>query len=147
MRARFVVAFVRSGSLQAPYVWAFAGSGLGIPVVPDQSDGRLGLFQLFGVVRERFPLVILAANVYDCVGNLPDRLVRQWQVPPGAWSVFQGVVALSSSSLWLGCSVHPSVCSRVQSQTGSLRFTSSGLGSSPSRVTQNTEVPRGPPRR
>ena len=95
MRARFVVAFVRSRSVQAPYIWAFAGSGLGIPVVPDQGDGRLGLFQLFGVVGEPFPLVILAANVYDCVGNLPDRLVRQWQVPPGAWSVFQGVVVLS----------------------------------------------------
>ena len=143
MRARLVVAFVRSRSVQAPYVWAFASSGLGIPVVPDQGDGRFGLFQLFGVVGERFPLLIVAADVYDCVGNLPDRLVRQWQVRLGAWSVFQGVVV----SLWLGCSVHPSVCSRVQSQTGSLQFTSSVLGSSPSRVTQNTEVPQGPPRR
>ena len=147
MRARSVVAFVRSGSLQAPYVGAFAGSGVGLPVVPDQGDGRLGLFQLFGVAREPFPLVSVAANVYDCVGNLPDLLVRQWPVRPGAWSVFEGVVVLSSSSLWLGCSVHPSLCSRVQSQTGSLQFTSSGLGSSPSRLTQNTEVPQGPPRR
>ena len=147
MRARSVVEFVRSGSLQAPYVGAFAGSGLSLPVVPDQGAGRLGLFQLFGVVGEPFPLVILAANVYDCVGNLPDRLVRQWQVRLGAWSVFEGVVVLSSSSLWLGCSVHPSLCSRVQSQTASLQFTSSVLGSSPSRLTQNTEVPQGPPRR
>ena len=92
MRARLVVLFVRSGSVQVPYVWAFGGSGVGVQVVPDLGDGRLGLFQLLGVVDERFALVIVAADLYDCVGNLLHRLVQKLKVRLGVWSVFGGVV-------------------------------------------------------
>ena len=65
---------------------------MGVQVVPDLGDGRLGLFQLLGVVDERFALVIVAADLYDCVGNLLHRLVQKLKVRLGVWSVFGGVV-------------------------------------------------------
>ena len=61
-----------------------ACSGVGVGVVaqvfPDLDYGPLDGLELFGVVGEGFAFVIVAADIDDCVHDLPDGLVQKFNV-------------------------------------------------------------------